>query len=50
MPKVKMAHPRQWGNGWYADKDMIPFRLIDGLFIEQYPIKIPEDFILEYLK
>lgn len=39
-----MYHPSKWGDNYYLDKDLIPFNLINDIFIELPPINIPENW------
>lgn len=42
--EITMYHPEKWGEGYYIGPECVPFRLIDGEFIEQAPINIPRNF------
>ena len=37
---MKITTPTRWGEGWGMDEDGIPFRLIDGKWVEQTPIGV----------
>lgn len=48
---MTMHHPSKWGEGWYINTDdFIPFKLVDGVFIEQAPINTPGNFKPRTLK